>query len=199
MTDTRPPLWLLDVDGVLNAVTGKPDRTVWPDWSSGTATAEGRSWPIWFSPTVAGTVARLHTDGLADVRWLTSWGHDANGPLRRLLGLPALRVAGTADEQALRDAAAAASVRAHADLGTAAADPLTGRWWKFDIVRALHAADPTRRILWTDDDLRFETRINAWMSTHTHSLLIAPRSQLGITPKLLRQIREFCDDPTLTA
>jgi hypothetical protein len=40
-----PPtvLWLLDVDGVLNAVARRPDRSVWQDWQHGTAppTASG--------------------------------------------------------------------------------------------------------------------------------------------------------------
>ena len=63
---SAPPLWLLDVDGVLNAVTGKPDRTVWPDWQHGSAGADGQSWPIWVSPTVSATVRRVHEQRLAE-------------------------------------------------------------------------------------------------------------------------------------
>ena len=61
---------------------------------TGTATADGVEWPIWFSPTVTGTVARLHETGVVEVRWLTTWGAQANGELRALLGMPELEVAG---------------------------------------------------------------------------------------------------------
>ena len=70
----RPPLWLLDVDGVLNAVTGRPDRSIWPDWAYGRATADGERWAIWFSRSVIRTVVTAHEEGLAEVRWLTTWG-----------------------------------------------------------------------------------------------------------------------------
>jgi hypothetical protein len=30
--DPSRPLWLLDVEGVVNAVVKRPDRGVWRDW-----------------------------------------------------------------------------------------------------------------------------------------------------------------------
>ena len=58
-----PPLVLLDVDGVLNAL-GPADGS-WPDWRAGRATATGRSWPIRWSPSVVEAVRRWQ--GSADV------------------------------------------------------------------------------------------------------------------------------------
>lgn len=99
---TPRPLWLLDVDGVLNAVTGKPDRSVWPDWRAGVATADRQDWPIWYSRTVTETVRRVHEQGLAEVQWLTTWGAWANGSLRHLLDLPELAVAAEPPQQGRR-------------------------------------------------------------------------------------------------
>jgi hypothetical protein len=171
----EPPVWLLDVDGVLNAVTTHPDQQVWPDWRRVFAAANGVSWPIWFSPSVTATVTGLHEAGLADVRWLTTWGDDANGELRRRLELPRLTVSGRG--------------------GVFAADGLD--WWKFAVVRALHRAQPDRRLIWTDDDLRYLPEVQAWMQANTRSLVIAPRPDHGLTPDQLDEIRRFCADPAL--
>ena len=46
MSDDRPPLWFLDVDGVVNAIAARPDPGVWDDWTSGRATVDGRPWAI---------------------------------------------------------------------------------------------------------------------------------------------------------
>lgn len=170
----RPPLWLLDVDGVLNAVSHRPDPDVWPDWRHGTAFANGSSWPIWFSPTLTRAIADLHERGLAEIRWLTTWGEDANGELRELLGLPRLQVAGTGD----------------------VFDP-TVDWWKFDVVKSFHRAEPNRRLIWTDDDLLYLPEAQAWVAARTRSLVIAPRSDRGLTPDQLTEIRRFCNDPAL--
>jgi hypothetical protein len=197
-----PPLWLLDVDGVLNAVTAKPDRSVWRDWERGTATADGVSWPIRFSPSVTRAVARVHDERLAEVRWLTTWGRHANGELRRLLRLPAFEVAG---EEARRDRPRPigpadpvdpGEAASHGELaGADAVDALTGRWWKFDVVRRVHLDEPGRRIIWTDDDLDGEHEVRRWMRQHTDCLLLSPRTHVGLTAKMLRTIEDFCVSP----
>jgi hypothetical protein len=54
-----PPILLLDVDGVLNALPEvRDDLGVWDDWQFGNATADGARWPIIWSPSV---VARSST------------------------------------------------------------------------------------------------------------------------------------------
>ena len=190
------PLWLLDVDGVLNAVTRWPDRSAWSDWASGSAATGAYRWPIWWSPTVTATVAELHATGVVEVRWLTTWGRHANEELRELLGLPAFEVAGeptrSADPTA-GGAAATSDAASHAEVaGAGARDPLTGRWWKFDVVRALHDAEPDRRIVWTDDDLAFQAGVRAWMHAHVACLLVAPTAQVGLTSRQLQHIRDYC-------
>lgn len=199
LTDrTLPPLCLLDVDGVLNALSKKAPAT-WDDWQRGFAEAEGTSYPILFSPTVVSTIARWHDQGLYEVRWLTTWRHHANTSLRHLLGLPEFPVEGAREfEDAERPAPdrqlpdPSGSVSSHADdAGARAASQLTGRWWKFDAVLPVLAGNPGRPILWIDDDLVVLDHIRHWMAEHTTSLLIAPRSELGLTMKQLRQAEEF--------
>ncbi|MGQ0842570.1 MAG: HAD domain-containing protein [Sporichthyaceae bacterium] len=184
-----PPLWLLDVDGVLNAVTGTPDRQVWDDWQSGSAVADGVPWPIWFSPTVQRTVRRLHEEGLAEVRWLTTWGDNANGELRQLLDLPALRVVGA-------HLAAPAPVdtfeTSHGE--AVAARTAAGEWWKLQALRELWEREGERPLVWTDDDLARFPAAGAWAERHVPArLLLAPRRNLGLTPRLLAEVERFCE------
>jgi len=84
----RPPLLLLDVDGVLNVLFGTSGT--WRRWETGRATAEGRAWPIRWSPDV--------------LQRLCAW-HDGDA--------------------------------VELQLAPAAPDPLSGRWWKYDVVRRL--------------------------------------------------------------
>ena len=199
---SRRPLWLLDVDGVLNAVTRTPDRAVWHDWVQGSAKADDRRWPITFSRSVACAVARLHETGAAEVRWLTTWGDAANEELGDLLGLPTLEVVGRFRDHNVRgravpgDASAATDRRARpshaAAAGAAARDELTGHWWKFDVMREILTADPDRAIVWTDDDLVVFPAEAMWLLERADCLLIAPDTEIGLTPEDLRRIEEFC-------
>ena len=185
------PLLLLDVDGVLNAVTVRPDPDVWPDWRTGSAVAAGRSWPVHWSPSVVAAV--LEWGALADVQWLTTWGHDANAGLRMLLGLPELPVAGThADADFPPDAGEPDALPgALAAVTPAAPDELTGRWWKFDLVRRLVRAEPQRPLVWVDDDLAGQQEVRAWMQRESRCLLVAPAPLTGLTRTELDEIGQY--------
>ena len=180
------PLVLLDVDGVLNAVAGHLS-SAWDDWRSGVATAEGRTFPIHWSPTVVQAV-RSWLD-VADVHWLTTWGHDANASLRHLLELPELPVAGTYDEPA--EGAPDREGATHAAVAPAAPDPLTGRWWKFDVVRRVVRNEPARPIVWIDDDLTAQDDVREWMRREASCLLVAPSPFSGLTPANLSSIDAY--------
>jgi hypothetical protein len=187
----HPPVWLLDVDGVLNAVTGRPDPSVWPDWQRGTARAAGRVWPIWFSPTVTATIAALHADGLSDVRWLTTWEDAANGDLRELLGLPELEVVARADEVAGTHRPTEGPQVSEAPVAAAG----EARWWKLSAAQAVPDLAGGRGLIWTDDDLALEDSARAWAHRHVpRARLFAPPPQVGITPAMLHQIVAFCHE-----
>jgi hypothetical protein len=149
------------------------------------------TWPIWFSPELMADISALHRAGAVDIHWLTTWSHEANEELRELLRLPAFAVAGTSPDRATPGDAARTT---HGEVaGHAAPDPLTGAWWKFDVVRDIVAGQPGRRIVWTDDDLRAVPDVQEWMREHTTCLLVAPDMHEGLTPSHLDEIRRFSD------
>ncbi len=190
---TPPPVVLLDVDGVLNALGPADDG--WPDWQRGSATAMGRSWPIRWSPSVVTAVLAWRAS--ADVRWLTTWGSDANQGLHALLGLPPLPVAGTPDGPGEPDPRAPADEdgpTSLADVTPAAPDALTGRWWKFDVVRELLRREPGRRLVWLDDDLAVDEEVRSWTRAHSDCLLIAPDPRQGLLPAHLAAVERFVLD-----
>ena len=186
---SSPPLVLLDVDGVLNAVPGRGRSDAWSDWRTGLATADGRQFPITWSPTVVSAVRSWQQ--LAQVQWLTTWGHDANTSLRHLLELPELPVAGTYDDVDGPAGDVDAAGPAHASVAPAAPDRLTGRWWKFDVVRRIVRTGEPRRIVWLDDDLVGQRDVREWMRETTTSLLVAPDPRSGLTAAHLAAVEEF--------
>jgi hypothetical protein len=193
--DPQRPLWLLDVDGVVNAVVKRPDRGVWRDWRRGTASADGVEWPIWFSPTVAGTVARLHSTGVVEVRWLTTWGAQANGELRALLGMPELEVAGEPPHVTSADGAGSHGEAVARAESAAEPDDEPSAWWKLEAVQRIVQREPDRPVIWTDDDLSGERDAVAWVERNVpRRLLLSPRPNLGLTPRQLRAIRSYCGD-----
>ena len=188
MPPAAPPLLLLDVDGVLNAVTRTPDAHVWTDWVTGTARANGRSWPITFSPTPVARLAAWHRDGAVELRWLTTWGFAANEGLHELLGLPALEVAGVPDGPGSASELAEASL---AGSTAAAPDALTGRWWKLDAVRRLLAAEPGRPTVWVDDELRGAGNAFAAWAGSVGIVTVGPDPATGLTTHDLDRIEAF--------
>ncbi|MEU0553315.1 hypothetical protein [Dactylosporangium sp. NPDC006015] len=119
----RPPVWLVDVDGVINT-----RRPLWgPDLRRGVARADGVDWPIRWAPALITRMRRLYDAGLVELRWCSTWCPDA-AELERLFGLPPLG-------RALTRAELAASLSTDA--------------LKFAAARRVLAAG--RRLVWTDD------------------------------------------------
>lgn len=158
------PIWLLDVDGVLNAIChpSRPPR-VWERWESGTAVAAGERFVITFAPELMAGIRELHESGRVEIRWLTTWAHDANRSLRQLLELPEFPVAGEPD--------------------------YAGAWWKLPC--AVRAAGEKRPLIWTDDDLDYSDTARRW-AADLGTLTIAPDPAVGLTPADLDAIRTSC-------
>jgi hypothetical protein len=178
------PVWLLDVDGVLNAATGTPDETAWPAWRTGRATAAGGRWQITWAPPVIEAIRRIHDTGSVDVLWLTTWEDAANESLAPLLGLPELPVAS-------RARGGDPGRAAHGFTTTRAA--ARNRWWKLDVARRVLDPEPYRPLVWTDDDLSWEPDARAWAEQRpSPTLLVAPATDVGLTAEHLEAIEEFC-------
>ncbi len=186
------PLVLLDVDGVLNALGDDSAGGGWDDWQQGWATADGTRWPITWSASVVTRLAGWHEQGRLELQWLTTWGHDANAELRALLGLPHLAVAGTyQDEDA--DGAATAPATSHAAAAPSAPDPLSGRWWKYDVVRRVLAQQPGRRVVWVDDELQPGTAFRRWADEQPGLHAVGPDPRLGLTAGDLASMLEVME------
>jgi hypothetical protein len=174
------PVWLLDVDGVLNACSKKPDRNVWPkdQWVAGRASDGRREWPILFSRPVADFIRQVHEQGRAEIRWHTTWQQDASA-VGKLLDLPDFPVQ---DSPEWGEHISGGHIKRHDDT-----------WWK--IGAALRVVEEEKRpLVWTDDDCNAfslpratRERICAAMPT----LIVCPSDTAGLSPKNLRVIDEF--------
>lgn len=164
------PLWLLDVDGVINAVTHEPpDGYVQADVPDG----RGRTWPITYRKDVIDFIGQLHETNLVEVRWLTTWCESARDFLAPALGLPEFQVEGSDDHL----------------------NPAHYRtWWKSVTAQRLAAQEPERPLIWTDDDLAYSIRnrdvdwLDDWSGLRC---LITTNTSTGLTDDELEQILGF--------
>lgn len=178
---TTRPVWLLDVDGVVNCITQHPNHSIWPEnsWLYTEVEAAGQTWPISTSTHVIDYINNIHDEGLAEIRWHTTWQADAN----RLGHNIGLRNFPVAEAPEFHDRSFTA--RAIRD-GTPA-------WWKFSAaLRVLH--EENRPLIWTDDDLERETRRYGWPFPIKPFLPIVPLQEDGLTRTHLRQISEFIEE-----
>lgn len=157
-----PPVWLLDVDGVINASR--------PGWSApprkGYAYAGAHEYRLRWAPALIQRIRDLHKAGAVEVRWCTTWCAYAD-QLERLWALPPLGRAFTDDINGH-----AASVAKLA----AARQVLAGG----------------RRLVWTDDtEVPLFGDVHDDLTAAGRALLIRPRGSTGLQPDHLDQIEAF--------
>jgi hypothetical protein len=188
------PLWLLDYDGVVNAIlsgrNAKPDRNAWQDWQRTDiySAIDGVAYPVCYSPTVVAFIAAAVTAGV-DVRWLTTWQSDTARFPAAMPGMPVLPW--LPEPVALpRDADLDA-----AGLPVASREHTFQPWWKLRVARAT-AGD--RPLVWTDDDLGVYKpelkEARAWAERRARTHVVIPNEGVGLTPARLRKIRNFLAD-----
>jgi hypothetical protein len=164
-------LFLLDVDGVLNACPiwdpyGKDRDCPWP---GGWETFQAGRYQIKFAPDLCEALLRIHESGLAEVRWLTTWGQEANTQLAERFGFPQFRVVDTPPP-----------------LGDAQG------WWKYPL--AVAAAASTERMVWADDDLPQSREAWGWAQTESKVLPVAPDHYTGLTPADIERAVAFLSE-----
>jgi hypothetical protein len=184
------PVWLLDVDGVLNACTKVPDRNVWTkdQWDGGKASASGREWPIMWARPVAEFIRTVHAQDRAEIRWHTTWQHEASA-IADLLGLPEFAIADAPEFLAHEQRTPASEAERIREGHPRPA------WWKLPAAERV-VRDEGRPLIWTDDDITWSlARYNAdaGLRAHAPALLVSPNERTGLTPKHLRQIGDFLD------
>lgn len=176
MNDLRPT-WLLDYDGVLNAVSPRGDTTIWDTWKVSGKGLEPESipWHLW-APEAVTVVAEAHAAGVR-VIWLTDWMdltqrlHETVTELPANLEYLTHRVGGDGPS----------------------------KHWK---VNAAMATVPDGvPLLWTDDHLNVrlvrENVTKEWLARRGETLRICPRKSQGLTPKHVAQIRQWISTTTL--
>jgi hypothetical protein len=171
---TPPPVVLLDVDGVLNAV--QPRRP--EGWRRGTFSGFVLTW----DPTVTARLRGLHESGRVELQWLTTWTDRADELLAEPMGLPrGLRIHGR-----------------EGVLSTGFRGQLRGLhgWWKLAAARAVAKAEPGRRIVWIDDDLAVPAAdTSEWLATNAQVLVVAPDLVAGLTHGELDRVEAWLADP----
>lgn len=165
------PIWLLDVDGVINTYGGgaRPPHS-WPksDWIITRISSQN----VWVSKTVVDFIRSVHDQGEAEIRWHTSWqGHAYY--LAEELGLPYF------------------PVQFAPELGSYTED--AQGWWKVPPIQRL--LDEGRKVLWTDDDANaLSVRELSALQAMGPVEVIAPSYQTGLCRRHLRQITTILKD-----
>lgn len=170
----KPPVWLLDIDGVINAVGRTVATNAWPkeSWRQlryRDRSSTGSGLQITVALPVLDLIREVHEAGLAEVRWHTSW-QDAAPRLAVELGLPVFAVA--------------AAPEFHA--GTRQG------WWKVPAVRRV-LADEGRAVVWTDDDASHDLghTERAELAALGRLLIVSPDPLTGLCKRHLAKISEF--------
>jgi hypothetical protein len=160
------PVWLLDVDGVVNA-----RRPAWDQpFAQGNAFVDGVAYRLQWAPALTKYIKSVHRRQAAEIRWATTWVDHVN-QVERLLRLPAFRTA-------FRGLGAAPSVGAP-DRKVAA---------------ALTVVEIERRpLIWTDDDAIpiAGTQRRRLEEAGVPVLLLSPDPYEGLTPTHLERIDAF--------
>jgi hypothetical protein len=157
------PVWLLDIDGVLNALTMSQSRlnAAWDEgeWIHTEATSGTATWGISTARPVVDFLTKVHDSGLVDIRWHSTWSKAAEN-VAQAVGLPTFDV---------HDAPEHKERHWHTN-------DAPGSWWKFPGAwRVVHREK--RPLIWTDDDLSYYMT-----SEQKHRLSVANQPMLLLTP-----------------
>jgi hypothetical protein len=176
---------LLDIDGVINAVTKRTPTFAWPRgaWRTGNAVADGSPWPITWSTRVVNFLTGVHKEGRAEIRWHTTWQHDAQN-LADLVGLPTFAIADAPE--------APAYGVPNGELMAARMRDGLPAWWKYGAARRV-VIEEWRPLIWVDDDITSEltrrTRDN--LASIGPVRYISPDNATGLIPRHLQEIDEL--------
>lgn len=170
------PVWLLDIDGVLNATATNIPST-WPGSSWHRVHIDG--FQITWSDKVVDFLKHVDAEGLAEIRWHTTWQERALD-VGEAMGLPEFPVQ-EAPEWPPTGEKVADWIRA--------ARP---SWWKYGAAEQVLTVEK-RPLLWTDDDIW--SSLNAIRRQMLKKLgsvkMISPECIWGLQPGHLRDISRW--------
>jgi len=163
------PVLLLDVDGVINVSR--------PGWQDKDAAAQLSlafccipfPLPMRWSPALLQGLAALHHDGLAEIRWCTTWCPHID-LLYTIWALPPWPVSWTEHH-------------------------VGGRVDSVKLASARQVMAEGRPLIWVDDEAIPSAKVLRSSGMTGDMLLIRPNGRTGLTPGHLRKITEFARDP----
>lgn len=171
------PIWLLDIDGVLNTWPKYP-RHMWGDDFQEHVVCDlrtGKDFRIVVGQPVIDFINDVHVRGLVDIRWHTTWQRSAN-EVAKAFGLPLDLPVADAPEFDLWDRRRA-----------------KGSWKIGAARRLLESTDVP--VIWTDDDLGVY-----WLEQMRKEGLdldrltaICPDPQSGLSSRHMRMIMQVID------
>jgi len=174
---TGKAIWLLDLDGVINACPRNPDpppgiwqRSEWVSVEVGNRHSN-TSWPILASSAVIDFIRNVHETGLAEIRWHSTWQDEAN-KVGVALGLPEFEVEYAPE---VNEA------------------PRPGSWW-WNLPAAQRAlARSGGHLVWTDDDACHPdlSKDERKLFRNSGALIVAPNPAQGLAPANLHRIRHY--------
>lgn len=145
---TRPVVFV-DIDGVLAPLAMRDGLQV--------ADVGGWQGTVVYDPAVIAAIRGWHENGLAEVRWLTSWDEDANTCFAPAVGLPEFHV--------------------HPE-------PIRGGlhgWWKETVV-CHHLYETPRRVVWLEDEATDVPAVRRVLEADpSRGLVIVPDPRVGLT------------------
>lgn len=161
-----PPVWLLDVDGVVNATRpgwGGPPRKR-GCWSA----SDAYEYTLRWAPPLVDRIRDLHKAGVVEVRWCTTWCADADA-LERLWALPTLDRAFTSPDKVEAPASKLAAAR--------------------------QVLADGRRLIWTDDtEVPLYGEVHDELIADGRALLIRPKHSTGLQPEHMDMIEAFAKE-----
>lgn len=152
---TAQPVWLLDIDGVLNPAT--VDRNVWPSWRSEYVGEVMAGFTI--ATDVLAALHSVHASGRVEIRWCTTWQEDAVA-IGAAFGLPRWKV-----EQLPMTCG--------------------GAWSKHVVAARVLREHAERVVVWTDDEITHRARTESAVAatlTARQMHALAPDPTRGLTP-----------------
>ena len=180
-------MWLLDFDGVVNALGRRGGHAFWDDWEQAqmdhplgllTRDYQPVRLPLLWSRTVVRVIAEA-VDAGVDVRWLTTWREHTRLLSAVIPGLPDMP---WLDEEVL-DPVVADEL--------APEEAMSSGRWKVECAKAYVPEEA--RLLWTDDAEWLTTGDNAdWLRRRRGPVeAISPAPSAGLIPRDVRRIREW--------
>jgi len=180
---TDKPVLLLDIDGVVNAMSKKVPVKVWPadvwHWTKVQA-PDGGQYPIFWATPVVDWLTRLHESGDVEIRWHSTW-QEASLEVGEAVGLPVFKVH-ECPEYAEGHANGSALVARLLREGLP-------RWWKYPAAERV-LTDEGSRTIWIDDDIDYQLSASTRRTLEAvyNIELVCPDERTGLMPKHMRRV-----------